>query len=101
MKELFWRVELTDGTVFTGREEVRGGELRIVCDLPEGHIRSVTAEMLLPLTGEDRVFINGFQSWTNCPEYTENDSIRGLSHLPKAGVNYFGLDRYGDNYVVD
>ena len=101
MKELFWRVELTDGTIFTGREEVRGGELRIVCDLPEGHIRSVTAEMLLPLTGEDRVFINGFQSWTNCPEYTENDSIRGLSHLPKAGVRYFGLDRYGDNYFVD
>ena len=40
MKELFWRVELTDGTVFTGREEVSGGEVRIVCDLPEGHIRN-------------------------------------------------------------
>ncbi len=101
MKELFWRVALADGAVFTGREEVRGGEVRIVCDLPEGHIRSVTAEMLLPLTGEDRVFINGFQSWTNCPEYTENDSIRGLSHLPRAGVKHFGLDRYGDNYFVD
>ena len=101
MKELNWRIELSDGQVFSGAENVTGGSLSVVCDLPEGHIRSVTAEMLLPLTDEDRVFINGFQSWTNCPEYTSADSIRGLSHLPKAGVKYFGLDRYGDNYFVD
>ena len=41
MKELFWRVELSDGAVFTGREEVRGGELRIGSDPEAGSVVTI------------------------------------------------------------
>jgi len=101
MRELYWRVELQSGAVQSGVCAVEPGETHVVCDLPEGIIQSVTAEMLIPAREGERAFFNGFQSWTYCPEYEKADSIRGLSHLPRAGVRYFGLDRYGDNYFVD
>jgi len=100
MNDLNWRVELEDGRVFTGMERVEQGPARIRCLLPEGKLRSVTGEMALPAEEDERVFVNGFQSWSYSPEYTRREKLRGLSHLPKAGVRHFGLDRYGDNYFV-
>ena len=102
MKELYWRIKLEDGREFSGMEEISGqGELHIVCDLPKGQIHSVKAEIFFPLPTQDRIFANGFQSWSNCPEYTSEDTIRGLSHLPRLGVRGIGLDRYGDYYFVE
>lgn len=70
-------------------------------ELPEGKILSAQAEVSLPCGAEERIFMNGFQSWSYCPEYTTTDKIRGLRHLPKPLVRYFGLERYGDVYFVD
>jgi alpha-galactosidase len=100
MSELYWRIELENGAVFSGTAEA-GGEVRVVCPLPEGTLRSVTARVGLDWQKGDRLFLNGFQSWTYSPECTENDKLRGLKHLPSAGVRHFGLDRYGDNYFVE
>ena len=33
--------------------------------------------------GEDRIFVNGYQSWTTSREYTKNDVQKGLLHLAK------------------
>ena len=100
MGELKWSVVLDNGVTFSGT--VPGeGVVSIVCELPAGRIRSVTADMKLNVGGDDRVFVNGFQSWTYSPEYSANDRIRGLKHLPPSGVRHFGLDRYGDNYFVE
>ncbi|MBQ7737967.1 MAG: alpha-galactosidase [Oscillospiraceae bacterium] len=101
MKELLWRIELEDGREFTGREEWKEGTVSVRRELPTGVLRAVSAEVSLPVPDGDKVFINGFQSWTACPEYGSEDRIRSLRHLPKAGVKYFGLDRYGDYYFVD
>lgn len=87
-------------SVLTGSAEAGRGPLHLVLSLPEGHIRSVRATLCRPVSDADRIFLNGFQTWTYCPEYSRWDKIRGLSHLPKAGVKHFGLDRYGDNYFV-
>ena len=100
MSELNWRVELTDGRSFAGTEQVTAGAVHIRCLLPEGIIRSVTGEMCFPAAEDERVFFNGFQSWSYSPEYTSKEKIRGLSHLPALGVRRFGLDRYGDNYFL-
>ena len=72
MSELFWRIELENGAVFSGTAEA-GGEVRVVCPLPEGTLRSVTARVGLDWQKGDRLFLNGFQSWTYSPECTEND----------------------------
>ena len=100
MKELFWRVRLADGTEYSGAEEI-GGEIHVVLDLPEGRLESVTAELSQHLPPDARVFFNGFQSWSHCPERGPDDLIRGLGHLPRLLVRHYGLDRYGDYYFYD
>ena len=77
------------------------GVLHLTIDLPEGRIRSASAELSLSCTDDDRIFMNGFQSWSYCPEYRRTDSIRGIRHLPKPLVRYFGLERYGDHYFLE
>ena len=99
MSELNYIVELKSGERFTGSAEARG-EVCVVLPL-KGTLRSVTAAMHVELAEEEKIFINGFQTWTYCPEYTRRDRIRSLRHLPKKAVEHYGLERYGDNYFVD
>ena len=98
--EISVRVE-GGSTTFAGKRELRPGANHVVCDLPRGELISISASLPLKLQAGEKIFMNGFQTWTYCPEYNENSRIRGLSHLPKAGVRHYGLDRYGDNYFVD
>ena len=74
--------------------------LRLRLDLPAGHILSAEASLSLTCSEDDRIFMNGFQSWSYCPEYRTTDKIRGIRHLPKPLIRYFGLDRYGDHYFL-
>ena len=95
------RLEQRDGpTQITGKKELVGGVNRVVLPLPEGMLCSVTATLERPCSEREKLFFNGFQTWTYCPEYRRGDKIRGLKHLPKLGVRHYGLDRYGDNYFV-
>ena len=77
------------------------GETRIVCTLPEGTIRSVDANIYWELNAGERIFMNGFQTWTHCPELGAKDRIPGIPHVPEKLVRHFGLDRYGDYFFVD
>ena len=63
----------------------------------------VSAELYLKIrdVGSAQIFMNGFQTWTYCPEYTVNSRIRGLHGLPKGIVGNWSLDRYGDYHFVD
>ena len=74
--------------------------LRLHLTLPEGKIASVTASLPLAIDDDEKIFMNGFQTWTYCPEYGRRDRIRSLRRLPKQGVRYFGLDRYGDEHFL-
>lgn len=48
------------------------------------------------VTEEDRVFMNGYQSWTDSREMTINEKMTGIDHIPAAMVRKFNFDRYGD-----
>ena len=74
--------------------------LRLHLTLPEGHIESVMATLPVTIGEDEKIFMNGFQTWTCCPEYGKHDRIRSLRRLPRAGVRYFGLDRYGDEHFL-
>ncbi|MGM9586447.1 MAG: hypothetical protein ACI3VA_03060, partial [Candidatus Limivicinus sp.] len=87
-------------SVIRGFQNVREGETRIVCSLPEGHIRSVKATMPLILSEDEKIFMNGYQTWTGCPEYSRLDKIHRC-HLPRFINEKFGIDRYGDYFFVD
>ena len=99
MAELQYKVELYSGESYLGSAEAVG-EVRIVLPL-HGRIRAVSATLPVELREDEKIFLNGFQTWTYCPEYTKTDRIRSLRRLPKLGVDHYGLDRYGDSYFVD
>lgn len=105
--EITYSVTVCGTTVSDSREIVyaplffggRAAELRIAPVLPEGNIASCTAGIKAPCGGN--IFMNGYQTWTFCPEYTKKSRIRGLHGVPKPIVNAFSLDRYGDYHFVD
>ena len=66
-----------------------------------GTVVSASAELTLEGMEKVNIFMNGYQTWTYCPEYTRKSRIRGLSLAPKSMVERFGLDRYGDYHFVD
>ncbi len=44
----------------------------------------------------DRVFVNGYQSWTDSREYEPHEKMTGIDHIPKAIVKKYNFDKYGD-----
>ena len=100
---LEWRVTVgtPDGSeAQMGRVPFSNGPIHIVCTLPEGTLTRAVATVPLQLADGEKIFMNGYQTWTNCPEYTGRSRIRGLRGVPKAVVNRFGFDRYGDYHFV-
>ena len=100
---LDWLVEVKTAAgceTRTGLASLSGGSTHIVCTLPYGELKSAVATLSLSIEDGEKIFMNGYQTWTNCPEYTRQDKIRGLNGLPKAVINKFGLDRYGDYHFV-
>ncbi len=91
----------TGDLTLSGNANANWGEaLRITAPLPQGHIKSVTARMPLAAVEGSRVFMNGYQTWTTCPEYSLTDRIWDLRRVPKATVAEHGFDRYGDYHFV-
>ena len=100
---LAWHVtaDTVDGPeVQTGQTEAAGC-VHITCTLPEGKLKEVRAVLPVTMEDDEKVFMNGYQTWTHCPEYGKQDRIRGLHGIPKFIVDKFGLDRYGDYHFVD
>lgn len=95
-------IETASGVVALGSEQLlRNGENHIVLTLPEGRIRSITASAFFPIPDAERIFMNGYQTWTYCPEYDRSSRIRGLHGIPQPIVSHYALDRYGDYDFVD
>lgn len=96
-----YQIKFKNGYTIAGKQELIQGENRINVPLPKGQLVSVSADIKLALQAKEKIFMNGFQTWTYCPEYEQHDKIHGLKHLPKAIINHYGLDRYGDYYFTD
>ncbi|MCM1165542.1 MAG: alpha-galactosidase [Lachnospiraceae bacterium] len=100
MAKLHWRVEV-GGQTFNGAESISNGAVRVRCGAPKGVIGKIRAVVPHKMSAGERLFMNGYQTWTYCPEYGKNDKIRGLDHLPKFLVDKFSFDRYGDYHFVN
>lgn len=105
MSTLSYQITLarTDGTTvqLSNCCAVTDGAVRVVCEVPEGRLQTVKATMPLRTVGDERIFMNGYQTWTYCPEYTRRDTIRPHAPLPRRAVERFRLDRYGDYHFVE
>lgn len=99
MAELRWRAEVGDHTL-SGAVDASGGAVRVRPDVPAGTIRKITAALPWEMAEGERLFMNGYQTWTYCPEYKKRDRIRGLAHVPKFLLDKYAFDRYGDYHFV-
>ena len=46
----------------------------------------------------DALFLNGYQSWSYCPERSRREYDNALRHVPKVLDQRFGLSQYGDGW---
>ena len=76
----------------TGRGELQE-ENRITVNY-HGRIDKVL--LTIQMEESDRMFFNGYQTWTWSPEYNRYGGERGINHLPRDLIDKFSLDRYGD-----
>ena len=100
--QLNWKIT-TDKEELEGIDafgEISGGRshLHISKDLKEGTLRTVTAEITVERRVRTRIMMNGFQTWTYSAEYGVTDKERNLRGLPRAIIDRYSLDRYGDSY---
>lgn len=100
MAELRWNVNVGDRAI-NGAADSAQGAVRIRCDAPAGVIKKITAVLPFEMGDDERLFMNGYQTWTYCPEYKKRDKIRGLAHLPKFIIDKYSFDRYGDYHFID
>lgn len=66
-------------------------------------IRVVKASMVFDrkYKPHEKVFVNGFQSWTNGKEYTYRDRMQRISPLVTPVIKKYALDKYGDYAFAD
>lgn len=80
---LHWYAETTGG-VRQGDAPVHPGcgALHLSADLPAGTLKAVRAELPWKMEADERLFMNGYQTWTYSPELNRNGKLRGTDHIP-------------------
>ena len=101
MSELQWRAVTSGGEQSSKAPFAPGcGALRLHPELPAGALQTVTAAMPWPMDEDEKLFMNGYQTWTECPELPKWGKQRGVGHVPKALLEKYKFDRYGDYHFV-
>lgn len=59
-------------------------------------IQSLSLHMEFNFEPNDRIFVNGYQSWTDSKEFFIDEKMKTLSFLAKPLVNKYQFDKYGD-----
>ncbi len=80
----------------SGIVELQPGCCQIIAQLPKGKLRRVTAEYPLETGPLEKIFMNGFQSWTYSPELSVQEYSSGIGPFPKPLIRRLGLEYYGD-----
>ena len=98
---LHWYAE-TSGGVQTGNCTVteNGGALHLTADLPAGTLKAVRATLPWTMAADERLFMNGYQTWTYSPELDRNGKLRGTDHIPGFLRKKYAFDRYGDYHFA-
>lgn len=96
-----YKITLKNHPPVFGSCQLRGTQLHIVEELPEDILVKAEASMHVPLGPQGRIFMNGYQTWTYCPEYDREGHTKGIGPLPRPVIEHYGLERYGDYLFVD
>lgn len=94
-------ISLRPQPVQNGQIDWKKNAIHIAKTLPHGIIRTAQASLEVPIDPDEKIFMNGYQSRTYCPEYTPADAIRGLDGLSRFQIRKHHLNRYGDYHFVE
>ena len=59
-------------------------------------IQKLCAEFEYNYCEDEKIFLNGYQSWTDSVEHPVNGKMRGISHIPFAIREKYAFSQYGD-----
>ena len=101
MAELHWHAATTAGKYDdTATIPAGQGALHLTAALPAGTLENATATLPWAMAEDEKLFMNGYQTWTECPELSKWDKQRGTDRIPKLLLDKYAFDRYGDYYFV-
>lgn len=94
--------------VKTDQEEKQGTEtidfdshaLHIYADLKEGIIEKIEARMTYTIDDYEKIFMNGYQSWTTSRELSKHEKLHNIERVPDPLIKRYAFDRYGDYHFV-
>ncbi|SHM33943.1 glycoside hydrolase family 36 protein [Ruminococcus flavefaciens] len=64
-------------------------------------IQKMYAEFEYFYSDDEKIFLNGYQSWTDSVEHNIGDKMRGISHIPCAIREKYAFSQYGDYNFAD
>lgn len=96
-----WKAIVKDAPPLHGEQEWNAGPLHIADDLPAGIIQKIQAEIYHKSSEDEKIFMNGYQTWTVSPEYDRHSRIRGMHRIPKNLIDKYAFDRYADYHFVN
>lgn len=73
----------------------------IVTSNSEITIKKMYAEFEYEYYEDDKIFLNGYQSWTDSVEHSIYDKMRGIGHIPSAIREKYAFSQYGDYNFAD
>lgn len=85
----------TDQNTYQGEVEAQE-KTEIAVNLSHETIASCVCRVNFPLQTGEKIFVNGFQSWTYCPEHDPHDLDRSMQGVPSFVIRKYGLDKSGD-----
>ena len=101
MPELSYELLLEGRAPIRGSMRLQAGENHLVLPLPEGKLEGLRALLPLSLGEDEKVFMNGYQTWTYSPEQGRTGFTKGVGPLPETMIRGLGLRSYGDYFFVD
>lgn len=97
---LNWKLT-TDNGSFEGTHVLHEGENHIIVNLPACRIESASAAASVKLSSAEKIYMNGYQTWTASPEYDCRSRMRGLRGVPRQLIDQYSFDRYGDYHFIN
>ena len=101
MAEMQWYAA-TDSGRFDGTAVItpRSGAVCLRAELPAGVLQNAVAALPWAMADDEKLFMNGYQTWTACPELGKWDRQHGVERVPKFLLEKYSFDRYGDYHFV-
>ena len=83
MAELHWHAATAAGKYDdTATIPAGQGALHLTAALPAGTLENATATLPWAMAVDEKLFMNGYQTWTECPELSKWDKQRGTDRIP-------------------